>query len=145
MMMVGPIVYMTRTENFSAAHRLHNPRLSANENQKLFGKCNSPNGHGHNYKLEVTIRQTIDKNTGLCYNLDYLKAAINDNVMALLDHQHIDLDVSYFRDQGIVSTTENLAVFIWNQLQSKLGNGILYKVILHETDKNKFVYKGELC
>ncbi|CAH8840216.1 unnamed protein product [Trichobilharzia szidati] len=107
--------YLTRVESFSACHRLHSVHLNNEENVEVFQKCNNPMGHGHNYKLEVTIRGPIDQRT----------------------------DVEYFKRNNIVSTTENLAVFIWSQLVDAIPNKLLYKVKVWETEKNIVTYKGE--
>ncbi|KAL1924161.1 uncharacterized protein VTP21DRAFT_7196 [Calcarisporiella thermophila] len=142
-----PIAYLTRSESFSAAHRLHSIHLSAEENQKLYTKCNNPNFHGHNYKLEVTVRGEIDPITGMVLNLADLKTCIHA-VLELLDHRNLDLDVEHFRK--VPSTTENLAVFIWKSMKGELdqlGGGaksaMLYEVRIHETDNNVVVFRGE--
>ncbi|OWK17820.1 PTS [Cervus elaphus hippelaphus] len=113
---------VSRLVSFSATHRLHSKSLSNEENLKLFGKCNNPNGHGHNYKVVVTVHG-------------------EEAIMKPLDHKNLDLDVPYFAD--IVSTTENVAVYIWENLQKFLPVGVLYKVKVYETDNNIVVYKGE--
>ncbi|KAL7981611.1 hypothetical protein Chor_005699 [Crotalus horridus] len=113
---------VSRRAAFSASHRLHSPSLSDEENRKLFGKCNNLNGHGHNYKVEVTVQG-------------------EEAIMEPLDHKNLDKDVPYFAD--VVSTTENVAVFIWDNLQKCLPTGTLYKVKVYETEKNIVVYKGE--
>ncbi|CAH8505785.1 unnamed protein product [Heterobilharzia americana] len=100
-------------------------------------------GHGHNYKLEITIRGPIDRNTGMVMNLGDLKSIIQKNVLNFLDHKNIDEDVEYFKKNHIVSTTENLAVFIWSQLANAIPNKLLYKIKLWETEKNIVTYKGE--
>ncbi|XP_062816877.1 6-pyruvoyl tetrahydrobiopterin synthase isoform X2 [Anolis carolinensis] len=120
----GPprLARISRCVSFSASHRLHSQSLSDEENRALFGKCNNPNGHGHNYKVEVTVRG-------------------EEAIMEPLDHKNLDKDVPYFMDT--VSTTENVAVFIWDNLQKRCPQGTLYKVKVYETDKNAVVYKGE--
>ncbi|CAF1263545.1 unnamed protein product [Adineta ricciae] len=115
-MSLGPKVYLTRRETFSASHRLHSANLSDNENILLYNKCNNPNGHGHNYVLEVTVVGHIDPKTGMVMNISDLKVLIQTHVLDLVDHKHLDLDMDYFRTKNLVSTTENLAVFIWEQL-----------------------------
>ncbi|KAM6400424.1 6-pyruvoyl tetrahydrobiopterin synthase isoform 2-T2 [Rhynochetos jubatus] len=113
---------LSRTVSFSASHRLHSKSLSDEENLKLFGKCNNPNGHGHNYKVIVTVRG-------------------EEAIMKPLDHKNLDKDVPYFAE--VVSTTENVAVFIWENLKKLLPVGTLYKVKVYETEQNIVVYKGE--
>ncbi|XP_076154326.1 6-pyruvoyl tetrahydrobiopterin synthase [Alosa pseudoharengus] len=135
------IGYITRVQSFSACHRLHSKALSDEENKKVFGKCNNPHGHGHNYKVEVTVRGKIDRRTGMVMNLTDLKQYIEEAIMIPLDHKNLDKDVPYFAD--VVSTTENLAVFIWDSLAKLLPPNLLYEIKVHETDKNIVVYRGE--
>ncbi|CAO1339276.1 unnamed protein product [Diamesa hyperborea] len=137
------IINITRKECFSAAHRLHSPHLSDEVNKDIFGKCNSENGHGHNYTVEVTIRGPIDLKTGMVMNLTDLKACMDSAIMKQLDHKNIDKDVMHF--QKIPSTTENVAVFIWDSLKSKLPKPeLLFEVKLYETDKNFVSYRGKM-
>ncbi|KAL4223958.1 hypothetical protein ACF0H5_017417 [Mactra antiquata] len=138
-----PIVYITRVESFSACHRLHSPKLTDEENLKLFGKCNNPNGHGHNYKVEVTVRGPVDPATGMVMNLCDLKAYMNKAFMETLDHKNIDKDEPYFKD--IVSTAENIAVYIWERMSKLVINSTvqLFEVKVHETDKNIATYRGD--
>ncbi|XP_046354869.2 6-pyruvoyl tetrahydrobiopterin synthase-like isoform X1 [Haliotis rufescens] len=138
---MGPIVYISRTESFSACHRLHSNKLTDEENAKVFGKCNNPNGHGHNYKVEVVLRGPVDPVTGMVFNLVDLKKYMAEGVMAIVDHKHLDKDVPYFKD--VVSSAENIAVYIWDQLKSRLPDNLLYEVKVHETDKNVTFYRGE--
>ncbi|KAM4885609.1 6-pyruvoyl tetrahydrobiopterin synthase isoform 1-T2 [Sylvia borin] len=119
----------------------HSKSLSDEENLKLFGKCNNPNGHGHNYKVVVTVRGEIDPVSGMVMNLTDLKEYMQKAIMEPLDHKNLDKDVPYFSE--VVSTTENVAVFIWDNLQRLLPPGILHKVEVHETEQNVVVYKGE--
>ncbi|XP_060558456.1 6-pyruvoyl tetrahydrobiopterin synthase-like [Ruditapes philippinarum] len=136
-----PIVYISRSDCFSACHRLHSKKLSAEENQKIFGKCNNPNGHGHNYKVEVTLRGPVDPVTGMVLNLTDLKACMQKAFMSTLDHKNLDFDVDYFKDK--VSTAENIAVYIWERMAEQLTAGLLYEVKVHETEKNVTSYRGE--
>uniref|UniRef100_A0A6I8NDW5 6-pyruvoyl tetrahydrobiopterin synthase n=1 Tax=Ornithorhynchus anatinus TaxID=9258 RepID=A0A6I8NDW5_ORNAN len=115
--------------------------LSDEENLKLFGKCNNPNGHGHNYKVVVTVQGEIDPVSGMVMNLTDLNRDIEEAIMKPLDHKNLDRDVPYFAN--VVSTTENVAVYIWESLQRFLPEGALYKVKVYETDKNTVVYKGQ--
>ncbi|XP_017338092.1 6-pyruvoyl tetrahydrobiopterin synthase [Ictalurus punctatus] len=133
--------YLTRVQSFSASHRLHSKSLSDEENKRIFGKCNNPNGHGHNYKVEVTVQGKIDQNTGMVMNLTDLKQYIEEGIMNPLDHKNLDLDVPYFANT--VSTTENLAVYIWDNMIKLLPPNMLYEIKVHETDNNVFVYRGE--
>lgn len=136
-----PIGYITRTDTFSACHRLHSSNFSDDENLRIFSKCNNANGHGHNYKVAVTVRGPINCDTGMIINLSDLKLYMQHAIMDILDHKNLDKDVPYF--SNVVSTVENIAVFIWERMQEYLSPGYLYKVKVHETDKNVAVYKGE--
>ncbi|XP_060794908.1 6-pyruvoyl tetrahydrobiopterin synthase [Neoarius graeffei] len=133
--------YITRVQSFSASHRLHSKSLSDEENKRIFGKCNNPNGHGHNYRVEVTVRGKIDPNTGMVMNLTDLKQYIEEGIMKPLDHKNLDLDVPYFANT--ISTTENLAVCIWDNMIKLLPSNLLYEIKVHETDNNIVVYRGE--
>lgn len=135
------LVYLTRRATFSAAHRLHSNELSEPENKAIFGKCNNPNGHGHNYVLEVTIKGEIDPKTGMVINLVDLKTAMEEAVINEMDHKHLNYDVPLF--QEINPTAENMVVVFWKLLELKLPKGLLYEVKLHETENNIAIYRGE--
>ncbi|XP_078537416.1 6-pyruvoyl tetrahydrobiopterin synthase-like isoform X2 [Lissotriton helveticus] len=126
---------------FAASHRLHCNSLSDEENKELYGKCNNPNGHGHNYRVIVTVRGEIDPVSGMVINLTTLKQQMQKAIIEPLDHKNLDKDVQFFAQH--VSTVENVAVFIWESMQKQLAPGLLYKVTVHETDSNSAVYKGE--
>jgi 6-pyruvoyltetrahydropterin/6-carboxytetrahydropterin synthase len=136
------MIYVSRRETFSASHRLHNPSLSDEENLKYFGKCNSPNGHGHNYTLVVTVAGEINPVTGYLIDLKKLKEIIKENVIDKVDHKNLDRDVEFLN--GVITTTENLAVKFWEQLVNKIPDGKLYSIRIKETENNFFEYKGEL-
>lgn len=110
------IMELRRRETFSCAHRLHSRALSDEENARIYGKCNNPKGHGHNYVIFVTVRGAVDASTGMVMNISELKDCMARHVVDVLDHKHIDEDVPFFRDSGIPSTTENLCLFAWNAL-----------------------------
>ncbi len=135
------VIYVSRKETFSASHRLFNKNLSDEENQKIFGKCSNPNGHGHNYVLEVIIQGEPDPSTGYVIDLKLLKTIIRENVINKVDHKNLNLDVDFLKD--IIPTTENIAAGIWKQLKDKIPSGRLYSVKLYETEKNFVEYKGE--
>ncbi|KAG0355923.1 hypothetical protein BG005_005154 [Podila minutissima] len=138
------IAYVTRIEHFSAAHRLNSVHLSVEENIALFGKCNHDSGHGHNYKVEVTIKGQINPVTGMVINITDLKKTLQTAVMDPCDHRNLDKDVPYFK--ATPSTTENLAVFLWENITKYLPPSEhyqLYEIKLRETDKNIVVYRGE--
>ena len=132
-------VFLTRRYRFSAAHRLHSDRFSPEKNREIFGKCNNPNGHGHNYTLEVTLRGQPHHDTGAIYPLPHLDHVVTDTVVKRFDHQHINYDPA-FRD--ITTTAENLLVLIWHLLAKELPPEALYKVGLIETRDNYFEYYG---
>lgn len=135
------MVYVTRREVFSASHRLFNKNLSDEENEKLFGKCSNPNGHGHNYVLEVVIAGEIDPLTGYVIDLSILKKIIHEHVISKVDHKNLNTDVEFL--DGIIPSSENIAVGIWNQLVDKIPSGKLYSVKLYETENNYIEYRGE--
>ncbi len=135
------MVYVTRREVFSAAHRLFNPALSDEENEKIYGKCSAPNWHGHNYVLEVTVKGEIDPLTGYVIDLSVLKKIIKENVIEKLDHKNLNFDVDFLK--GKIPTGENLVAAIWNELKDKIPNGEICSVKLFETENNYFEYKGE--
>jgi len=116
-----PIAEITHREEFAAAHRLHNPAMSDAENVRVFGICNNPHGHGHNYELEVTVRGEVPAETGMVMNLLDLERIVRDKVISKLDHKNLNLDVPFLA--GVIPTAENLAIAIWNQLEPELkGN-----------------------
>ena len=125
------MIYLTRRAEFSASHYYHSPALSPEENQRLFGKCNNPHGHGHNYVLEVTVRGEIDKRSGMVMDLKDLKEVMAREVLEVLDHRFLNREVPVFRH--VIPTTENLAVEIWRMLAPKLHFCSLHRIRLHET------------
>jgi len=129
----------TRAYVFSAAHRLHTPQRSDTENRALYGKCNNPNGHGHNYTLEVTIHGPIDAATGMVIDLVAMDRTVR-NVLDDLDHKHLDREVAGFADQ--TSTGENIVIYLWNELASRFA-GRLAHLKLWETNKNVFEYSRQ--
>ncbi|GAB4467400.1 MAG: 6-carboxytetrahydropterin synthase [Armatimonadaceae bacterium] len=137
-----PMVLLTRSFDFAAAHRLHAPGLSDEENLAIFGKCNNPNGHGHNYGVEVTVTGEPDPITGMIVDLAALDAVLENEVMARFDHKHLNLDTEEFADLN--PTSENLTKVIWDCLAEKIpAPARLYKVVVKETDRNYFEYYGE--
>lgn len=130
---------LTKTFGFSAAHRLHSAALSDEENRALFGKCNNPHGHGHNYELEVTVRGEIDPRTGMIMDLGVLMQTVQDEVIERFDHKHLNEDTAEFR--ALNPTGENIVKVIWDLLQPKLG-ARLTRLGLWETPKNLFEYDG---
>jgi 6-pyruvoyltetrahydropterin/6-carboxytetrahydropterin synthase len=136
-----PRVRVTRRVHFSAAHRLHNPAFSAEENVRRFGSCNWPNWHGHNYELDVTVEGEPDPDTGFVIDLGELRD-VADAVLKDLDHRNLNLDVAWM--QGIIPSTENLVVALWGQLAPRIpGGGRLARLVLWETPRNYVEYEGE--
>lgn len=136
------IVTITRLARFAAAHRLHNPQFSDAENAQLFGKCNSPNYHGHNYTLEVTIAGTPDPKTGYVMDFGELDRIVDSTCVDLLDHKNLDLDVPFLK--GILSTAENVCVACWKQMEAplKAKGATLSRLKLWETENNYVEYDG---
>ena len=136
-----PVVYLTRRAVFSASHRLHSNQLSQEENRQLFGKCNHPHGHGHNYTIEVTVRGEVDPRTGIVMNLTELKAAIEETVMRRMDHRNFNTDLPEF--QNLNPTAENIAVVCWKMLEDRLPQGLLHEIVIRETENNFVRYRGD--
>jgi 6-pyruvoyltetrahydropterin/6-carboxytetrahydropterin synthase len=135
------LVYVTRKTEFSAAHRLFNPKFSDEQNEKVFDICNNLYGHGHNYLLEVTVAGSPDKDTGYVIDLKILKKIIDEEIIRKVDHKHLNFDVDFLKD--IIPTAENIAMKFWEILYPKIKNGKLYSIKLYESDKNFVEYKGE--
>ena len=134
-------VYLTRRETFAAAHRLFKPELSDEENFKLFGKCSNPNWHGHNYTVEVTVLGEVDSGTGFVLDIKKLKELIHKYIISKVDHKNLNIDTDFMK--GVIPTSENIVVAIWDQLENNIPGGRLYSVKLFETENNYFEYKGE--
>ncbi|MET4074896.1 6-pyruvoyltetrahydropterin/6-carboxytetrahydropterin synthase [Hymenobacter sp. UYCo722] len=133
-------VTVCRTEHFNAAHRLYNPAWSDDQNQRVFGKCNNPNYHGHNYNLTVRLTGPIDPDTGYVYDLKRLSDLIKQEVLDRYDHRNLNLDTEEFRTLN--PTAENIAVVIWQRLRPHLAAGLTLSVTLYETDRNFVEYHG---
>lgn len=136
------MIYITRKEQFSAAHRMYRDEWSDEENLRVFGKCSNPNWHGHNYVLHVTVKGDITEELGLFINLSTLKQIIKEKIIDKVDHKNINIEVSFM--SGKVATTENLAVAIWNELKpviEKQGS-YLHCIKIGETDNNTIEYYG---
>ncbi|MBI1938917.1 MAG: 6-carboxytetrahydropterin synthase [Ignavibacteriales bacterium] len=134
------MLYLTRREVFSASHRLYNEKYTDEENEKIFGKCSNPSGHGHNYVLEVVVAGEADHETGYVVDLKILKEIIDKHVLKKVDHKNLNVDVDFLK--GINPTVENIAIGIWNQLEDKIPRGRLYSVKVKETENNFVEYKG---
>jgi len=127
-------VYVVRRERFSAGHTLCNPAFSDERNREVFGKCSNPNGHGHNYTLEVTLRGDVDPDTGYLFDLKELSALVSKLIVDDVDHRNLNVDVDWLR--GVIPTTENLACVFWERLAANLPGDLLYSVRVRETEKN---------
>jgi 6-pyruvoyltetrahydropterin/6-carboxytetrahydropterin synthase len=122
---------ITRKLEFSAAHFYHNPDFSAEENRRIFGKCNNPHGHGHNYVLEVTVAGEPDPTTGMVLDLKELKEILQREVADRMDHRHLNYEVPELA--GKIPTCENIALVIWNLLEPKITRGKLDRVRVYES------------
>ncbi len=125
------MVTITRKIEFSASHLYHNDAFSAEENRRVFGKCNNPHGHGHNYTLEVTIAGTPDPTTGMVLDLVELKELLEREVMQRMDHRFLNHEVEELK--GMIPTCENIAAVIWKLLAPKIRQGKLHRVRLYES------------
>jgi len=125
------MVYLTRKIEFSASHLYNNPALSAEENRRVFGKCNNPHGHGHNYTLEVTIAGKPDPVTGMVLDLKDLKEILDREITQRMDHRFLNYEVAELKGQ--IPTCENVARVIWNLLEPKIPQGRLHRVRLYES------------
>ncbi len=135
-----PMVRYTEQFEFSASHRLHCEELTNDENQRTFGKCNNPNGHGHNYVVEVTIDGTPDPKTGMLLPLGQLQNVVNENVIKRFDHKHLNADTDEF--QRLNPSVENIASIAWRRLEGKLEPARLVRVRVYETAKTWVDYEG---
>ena len=135
------MTYLTRRAEFSASHYYHNPSFTPEENQRVFGKCANPHGHGHNYTLEVTVGGEIDPATGMVLNIKDLKKLLETEVMELMDHKFLNKEVAAFADRN--PTTENIALEIWNLLASRMSFGKLHRVRLYESSDLFVDYYGD--
>jgi 6-pyruvoyltetrahydropterin/6-carboxytetrahydropterin synthase len=125
------MVHLTRKLDFSASHLYHNPDFSPEENRRVFGKCNNPHGHGHNYSLEVTIEGEPDPVTGMVLDLKELKEILEREITQRMDHRHLNYEVPELAGQ--IPTCENIARVIWQLLEPKIRKGRLHRVRLYET------------
>jgi 6-pyruvoyltetrahydropterin/6-carboxytetrahydropterin synthase len=131
--------HLTRRYIFSASHRLHNDGMSEAENRTVYGKCNNPHGHGHNYALQVTVSGQVDPKTGMICNLVDLDEAVQREIIERFDHQNLNVRAEF---KSVVPTTENLSEVIFNILKQSFKAAHLEKVRLEETMMNSFEYAG---
>ena len=136
------MVYLTRVEHFNAAHRLNNDKWSDEQNREVFGKCNNANWHGHNYELHVTIKGEPNSETGFIFNAKTLGDLIKDVVVEKVDHRNLNIDVDFM--QGKLTSAENFAIGIWNELKPHIekSGAHMHCVRLHETPRIYVEYYG---
>ena len=133
--------WLTRRYQFAAAHRLHAKELSDDVNKKVFGKCNNLNGHGHNYTVFVTVKGKMDRETGEITDIAALDRLVEEKVVRRFDHRHLNEDPAFL---NVVTTGENVARFIWDELVNEIPVGTLEKIGLIETRDNYFEYRGDV-
>lgn len=131
-------ISVIRKEHFNAAHRLFNPEWSDEKNQEIFGKCNNPNYHGHNYDLLVKLTGYPDPKTGYVYDLKVLSDVIKENILNIFDHKNLNLDTEYFKNLN--PTAENIVVVIYDILRQKIDEKFDLKITLFETERNYVEY-----
>ena len=134
------MVYVTRKGHFCAAHRLYNPAWPDEKNDRVFGKCNNPNGHGHNYTVEVTVAGDPPADTGMVIDLKLLADIIDRELIERVDHKNLNVDVDFMR--GTIPTAENIAVGFWRILAPKITGGKLFAIKLYESENNIVEFRG---
>ena len=133
-------ITICRKSHFNSAHKLYNKTWSKEKNLKVYGKCSYENFHGHNYELIVKLYGEINEDTGMLMDLSDLKKIIKDEVEEKLDHKNLNLDIDYFKDK--ITSTENLAIYIWNRLNDAINIECKLTVILYETPRNFVEFSG---
>jgi 6-pyruvoyltetrahydropterin/6-carboxytetrahydropterin synthase len=134
-------VTVSRRAHFNAAHRLYRPDWDDAKNNEIFGKCNNPNYHGHNYEMIVSVTGPIDPETGYVMDVKILKDLIRSEVEDAFDHKNLNLDVPEFKNLN--PTAENIVVVIWNKLRKHIATSLDLEVVLYETPRNFVKYTGE--
>lgn len=136
------MIYLTRRERFSSAHRMFRQDLSDEENMRVYGKCSNPLWHGHNYVLKVTVKGEPDTEVGYFMNATRMKEIINERVIVKLDHKNMNVETDFMA--GKVATTENLAIAIWDELRAPLAaeGALLHCIRVEETENNFIEYYG---
>jgi 6-pyruvoyltetrahydropterin/6-carboxytetrahydropterin synthase len=135
------MIHLTRHEHFNAAHKLYNPNWTEEKNDTVFGKCANANWHGHNYELIVTVKGEVNEDTGFLIDVKVLSRILQEEVCEKLDHKNLNLDVDFMK--GILASTENLAIAIWNQITPHLPTNVkLHCVKLYETPRICVEYFG---
>ena len=131
-------ITVIRKEHFNAAHRLHNNKWSDEKNIEIFGKCNNPNYHGHNYDLDVMVTGEINSETGYLIDMKVLSDIIKSEVLNYMDHKNLNLDISEFKELN--PTAENIAIIIYNRINNKINSNLKLKIRLYETQRNIVEY-----
>ncbi len=135
------MIYLTRRYDFCASHRLYNPEFSDEKNWEVFGKCNNPNGHGHNYELEVTVKGNPDQRTGLIIDLAEFDRQVHETVITPLDHKNLNQDVAFMANT--IPTSEHIVMALWNELEPNIPKPAhLHKLRLMESRNNYAEYLG---
>ena len=140
--MQGELIEITHAQEFCASHRLHHPDLSAEENRALYGVCNNPNGHGHNYVVEVTVRGRVGP-TGMVMDLNRLRDIVIEKLIRRVDHKHLNHDVPFL--EGAVPTAENVAIAFWREIEPEIEafrGCSLYRIRVRESRSNRADYMG---
>ena len=133
-------ITLSRKAHFNAAHRLYRKDWTDERNDSIFGKCNNPNFHGHNYDLILSVTGDIDPETGYVVDVKLLTHIIKQEVEDNFDHKNLNLDVPDFKDLN--PTVENIAVVIWNKIRKRLPDTLEFEIVLYETPRNFVTYKG---
>lgn len=133
-------VTVNRKAHFNAAHRLFNPAWTEDKNNEIFGKCNNPRYHGHNYELIVSITGEIDSQTGYVVDMKWLKDLIFEEIEERFDHKNLNEEVAEFK--SLIPTAENIVVVIWNILRPKIDQDHTLEITLYETPRNFVSYRG---
>ena len=139
------MIFLTRKATFSASHYYRNESWTEEKNFAVFGLCANPNGHGHNYTLEVTVAGEPDPITGFVVDLKWLRDVIETNVLDAWDHRHLNLETAEFGSGGVIPTTENLAIAAWRRLEAAVnaaGGATLTRVRIYETPEIFAEYRG---
>ena len=134
------MISVTRKSHFNAAHRLNNPKWSAEKNREFFGLCNNENYHGHNYDLDVTVSGELDEESGYLIDMKELSTLIEIEIESRFDHKNLNLDTKEFKNLN--PTAENIAIIIWNILRKKIDEKFSLKICLYETSRNFVEYSG---
>ncbi|MGO4822762.1 MULTISPECIES: 6-pyruvoyl trahydropterin synthase family protein [unclassified Flavobacterium] len=134
-------VTISRKAHFNAAHRLYRKDWSVEKNDAVFGKCNNPNFHGHNYDLTVSVTGAIDQETGFVMDVKILADIIKEEVEDQFDHKNLNVDVAEF--ENLNPTAENIVVVIWNKIRKRIRDEFELEVVLYETARNFVTYRGE--